>query len=68
VTVTGEALDAPIPGVVERIGAKVGKNDVLNLDPTASSDTRVIETWIRLDRPEKAAGLIHAEVTVRIAR
>jgi HlyD family secretion protein len=63
---TSSALEAPLEGAVERIGLKVAKNDVLNVDPTAMSDARVVETWIRLDDPGKAAGLIHAEVTVRI--
>lgn len=65
-SVSSEALGAPLQGVVDRIGTKVAKNDVLNVDPTAMSDARVVETWIRLDVPGKAAGLIHAEVTVRI--
>jgi HlyD family secretion protein len=66
-SVSSDALGAPLHGVVERIGTKVAKNDVLNVDPTAMSDARVVETWIRLDVSEKAAGLIHAQVTVRIA-
>jgi HlyD family secretion protein len=66
-TITGEALREPLRGAVERLGAKVAKNDVLNVDPTAPSDARVVETWIRLDDSAKAAGLIHDEVTVRIA-
>jgi HlyD family secretion protein len=65
-TVTSEALGAPVSGVVERIGTKVAKNDVLNVDPTAMTDARVVETWIRLDSPDKAARLIHNQVTVRI--
>lgn len=65
-TVTGEALTAPLRGVVERLGSKVAKNDVLHVDPTAMSDSRVVETWIRLDAPDRAAGLIHGQVTVRI--
>lgn len=65
-TITSQALGTPLTGVVERIGTKVAKNDVLNVDPTAMSDARVVETWIRLDTPDKAAGLIHGEVTVRI--
>jgi HlyD family secretion protein len=65
-TVTGEALSAPLEGVVERIATKMAKNDLLQVDPTAPSDARVFETWIRLDAPGQAAGLIHAEVTVRI--
>ena len=65
-TISGEAFTGQLQGVVERIGSKVAKNDVLNVDPTAMSDARVIETWIRLSMPEKAAGLIHGQVTVRI--
>lgn len=65
-TISGEALREPLRGTVERIGAKVAKNDVLNVDPTAPSDARVVETWIRLDDSAKAASLIHGEVTVRI--
>jgi HlyD family secretion protein len=65
-TITSEALGAPLSGIVERIGSKVAKNDVLHIDPAAMSDARVVETWIRLTASEKAAGLIHAEVSVRI--
>ena len=65
-SVTGDALSEPLGGVVERIGTKVAKNDVLNVDPAAMSDARVVETWIRLDSADKAAGLIHGQVTVRI--
>lgn len=66
-SITGDSFKTPWHGVVERIGSKVAKNDVLNVDPTAMSDARVIETWIRLDAPNEAAGLIHGQVTVRIA-
>jgi HlyD family secretion protein len=65
-SVTGAALTETLQGVVERIGTKVAKNDVLHVDPTALSEPRVVQTWIRLDAPQKAAHLIHAEVTVRI--
>ena len=65
-TITGDALAEPLEGLVERIGSKVGKNDVINVDPIAMSDTRVVETRIRLTHPEKAAGLINAQVSVRI--
>ena len=65
-TITGDALAEPLEGRVERIGSKVAKNDVLNVDPIAMSDVRVVETRIRLVNPEKAVGLIHAQVSVRI--
>ena len=65
-SIIGDAFTEPLGGIVERIGTKVAKNDVLNVDPAAMSDARVVETWIRLDTSEKAAGLIHGQVTVRI--
>jgi HlyD family secretion protein len=65
-TMTGDALPEPLEGRVERIGSKVAKNDVLGVDPIAVSDVRVVEARIRLIHPEKALGLIHAQVSVRI--
>lgn len=65
-TITGAALADPLEGRVERIGSKVAKNDVLGVDPVAMSDVRVVETRIRLIHPEKAVGLIHAQVSIRI--
>ncbi|HEY3883980.1 MAG TPA: HlyD family efflux transporter periplasmic adaptor subunit, partial [Vicinamibacterales bacterium] len=67
-TVTGDELDSALTGVVERIGSKVAKKDVLNVDPTALSDARVVETWIRLDDPARAGRFINGEVSVRIAK
>lgn len=66
VTITGDALPAPLQGRVERIGYKVARNDVRAVDPLPISDARIVETRIRLDRPEQAVGLIDAEVSVRI--
>jgi HlyD family secretion protein len=66
VTVTGDALAEPLHGRVERVGTRVSRNDVRDANPLALSDARVIETHIRLDRPDLARGLIDAEVTVRI--
>jgi HlyD family secretion protein len=67
-SVSGSGLDAELTGVVERIGLKITANDERNVDPLKASDARVVETRIRLDQPEKAAALINAQVTVRIAR
>jgi HlyD family secretion protein len=47
-TVTSRALPRPISGKVVRIGNMVFKNDVLNVDPAARADARVIEVWIDL--------------------
>ena len=41
----------PVSGKVLRIGNMVFKNDVLNVDPAARADARVVEVWIDLDDP-----------------
>jgi HlyD family secretion protein len=64
-TATSVALGT-VSGTVDRIASQVAKKDVLSVDPLAMQDARVVEVWIRLDEPDKAAGLIHGQVTVRI--
>ena len=32
-SIESEAFEGPIDGIVDKIGLKVGKNDVLNTDP-----------------------------------
>ena len=65
-TGTSAALPEPIHGVVEEIGALIDKNDVLDLDPRADQDTRIVEVRIKLDKPEAVARLTHLEVSTRI--
>lgn len=65
-TVTSPALGEQIHGTVERIGAKVGKMDVLDEDPAAKTDARVVEVRIRLDDSKRVAGLANLKVDVRI--
>lgn len=65
-TITSEAFAAPLTGTVFEIGRLIYKNDVLNLDPRAERDTRVVETRIRFDQPAAVAGLVQLEVGVRI--
>jgi len=68
-TVTSSSLPQALHGTVEQIGMKVARDDVLHLDPDTLSDTRVVETKIRLDEDEseRAASLIHAQVNVVIS-
>lgn len=56
----------PIAGVVERVGLKVGKLDVLGTDPVAKTDARVVEVEVRLDDPSRASSVTHMQVTVSI--
>jgi HlyD family secretion protein len=65
-TITSEALPEPVHGVVEEIGALIFKNDVLNIDPRADKDTRIVEVRVKLDNSETVSRLTHLEVSVRI--
>ena len=64
--VSSRALQRPMTGRVVRIGNMVFKNDVLNVDPAARADARVVEVWIELDDPAPAAQLTNLTVNVLI--
>jgi len=65
-TITSEAFKGEITGVVDRIGLRIAKNDVLGTDPAAKTDVRVIEVKIRLDDSTKVASLTNLQVKIRI--
>jgi HlyD family secretion protein len=65
-TVTSRALSHPLTGGVARIGNMIFKNDVLNVDPAARADARVIEVWIDLDDGAAAERLTNLTVDVVI--
>jgi HlyD family secretion protein len=65
-TVNARALPHPVTGKVVRIGDMVFKNDVLNVDPAARADARVVEVWIELDQPELMERLTNMTVDVLI--
>jgi HlyD family secretion protein len=65
-TVSSRALAAPIHGKVARIGNMIFKNDILNIDPAARADARVVEVWIDLDDSAATAQLTNLTVDVRI--
>ena len=65
-TVTSPALAEPIEGTVDRVGLIVSKNDVLDTDPAAPVDARVIEVRVRLDESATAARFSNLQVRVRI--
>ena len=52
-------------GKVTRIGTKIGRKDVLDTDPVADADARVVEVEIELE-DDSAANLIHLRVEVAI--
>jgi HlyD family secretion protein len=59
-------LQEKLTGAVVEIGAMIGKNRVVDVDPTADVDRRVIDVKIRLDQSAPAASLINHQVLVEI--
>jgi HlyD family secretion protein len=45
---------------------QIYKNDILDVDPAADADARVVEVRIRLDEPDLVAGLSNLQVDVEI--
>jgi len=66
-TISSTAFPNKITGTVERVALRVGKKDVLNTDPAADTDARVVEVRIRLDDSKLVAGLTNLQVKVAIA-
>jgi len=67
VTVRSPALTSDLTGSVERIGMKIGKLDVLDTDPVARTDARVVEVHVKLNDTQRAASLSNLQVEVTIA-
>lgn len=71
--ITSPALPSAVPGVVDRVGLWIGRQDVLDTDPVAKIDSRVVEVRVRLE-PEGAelaalvASLTNLQVQVEIER
>ena len=65
-TVTSAAFAEALEGKVERIGRLIYRNDVLDLDPGAATDSRIVEVRIRLDENRLAERYIHLQVDVSI--
>jgi len=60
------AFEETLSGTVEELGWQIFKNDVLDDDPAANADARVVEVKIRLDNGEVVQGLTNLQVDVRI--
>lgn len=70
VRITSTALTVPLQGTVSRIGAIVRRQSLINTDPSANTDTRVIEVRARLDpaSSRRAADLSNLQVTAVFGR
>ena len=65
-TMRSRALDPALTGTVERIGMKIGRLDMLDTDPAARTDARVVEVDIQIDDSARAARLSNLQVEVSI--
>jgi HlyD family secretion protein len=67
-SIASDAFPGEVTGKVKEIGLQIYKNDVLDTDPTAAADARIVEVKILLD-PDSSAkvrGFTNLEVTVAI--
>ena len=65
-TITNSAFNGKVTGQVQEIGLQIYKNNVLNTDPTAATDARIVEVKIQLIPLDKVGGFTNLEVTVSI--
>jgi HlyD family secretion protein len=67
--ITSNAIAGELQGIVERIGLEVQRQEVINTDPAANIDAKVVEVKVRLDEKssQKVAGLTNLLVKVVIA-
>ena len=61
-------FEGSLQGTVDHIGLQIKKQDVLESDPAADKDARVVEVKVRLDPKDsnKVAGLTYLQVRIRI--
>ena len=61
-------LAAELTGKVERISRLVKKQEIIDADPAANTDARVLDVWVRLDEESspRAAELVHLQVRVEL--
>jgi HlyD family secretion protein len=60
------AFDQTLTGRVIRVGSQIFKNNILDDDPAANADARVVEVRIRLDQSQVVRQLTNLQVDVRI--
>lgn len=69
VVMTSTAIDDTLRGTVERIGLQIGQQQVVNEDPSANIDAKVMEVFVRLNEAssDRVAGLTNLQVTAKIS-
>lgn len=66
ITSRNGAFEGALTGTVETIGLQIFKNDVLDDDPAANADARIVEVRIAVDQDEAVAMLTNLQVDVLI--
>ncbi len=68
VKVTSNAVSGELHGTVEQIGLEVQRQEVINTDPAANIDAKIVEVRVRLDEESSSlvAGLTNLLVNVKI--
>lgn len=68
-TITSTALSGELQGIVDQVGLQIGKKDILDTDPAADVDARVVEVKIRLNKEDsqRVANLTNLQVEVKIS-
>lgn len=66
--VTSDSLPGELQGTVEQVGLQVQRQEVIDTNPAANIDARVVEVRVRLDEAssEKVMGLTNLQITVAI--
>lgn len=68
VTITADALDTELKGIVSAIGLEIGRQSITSSDPAANTDARVVDVIVILDTAssERASTFTNLETVVRI--
>lgn len=66
--ITSDSFKGELQGTVEHIGLQVQRQNIVNTDPSANIDARIVEVKVRLDAvsSQKVAGLTNLQVKVAI--
>ncbi|MEG4224977.1 biotin/lipoyl-binding protein [Microcoleus sp. N9_B2] len=66
--ITSDSFKSELQGTVEHIGLQVQRQNIINTDPSANIDSRIVEVKVRLDEAssQKVAGLTNLQVKVAI--
>ncbi len=67
ITSRNGAFPGTLAGTVAEIGLQIAKNDVIDDDPAANADARVVEVRVRIDQSDVVAALTNLQVDVAIA-